>query len=401
VTSQLNHKPSLVPLTSLRFVAAALILVEHGFDSAGIPRSTFPYDQGVSFFFVLSGFVLAYNYPKLHGREIRSFLIFRVGRIWPAHIVTAIVAWVIAPALDIKFIANAGMVHAWIPIESWYFSYNAVSWSISTEFFFYLAFVLLIVRWSATFWWKLLTCAAMLWSIMAISYYLKIPSLSAETSNTITLHGLLYVGPLARLLEFAAGMATCLLYGWLLPRARGPIYMFTALELLALAVAGYVMDVRPLHAVLTKMLPPTSPEYLGHAESWPAFLPLVLLFALQRGHISQLLSLKFAVLLGEASYSLYLVHQMVFATLISRTTMIGWPAFVIGALLSQMLAFALFRLVENPARQYVKRALAPDRTFLKKRAETSVVGLLSAPAGQQAKTVSFDFMKPAGDRSAG
>jgi peptidoglycan/LPS O-acetylase OafA/YrhL len=116
----------------------------------------------------LSGFVLAYNYPKLHGPEIRSFLILRVGRIWPAHIVTAIVASVIAATLDIKFIANAGMIHAWIPIESWYFSYNAVSWSISTEFFFYLAFVLLIVRWSATFWWKLLTCAAMLWSIILI-----------------------------------------------------------------------------------------------------------------------------------------------------------------------------------------------------------------------------------------
>jgi hypothetical protein len=104
-------------------VAAALIVVEHGFGHAGIPCPRLVY-QGVSFFFVLSGFVLAYNYPKLHGPEIRRFLILRVGRIWPAHIVTAIAAAMIASTLDVKFIANAAMIHAWLPIYSWYFSWR-------------------------------------------------------------------------------------------------------------------------------------------------------------------------------------------------------------------------------------------------------------------------------------
>jgi peptidoglycan/LPS O-acetylase OafA/YrhL len=50
-------------LTSLRFFAAAMIVVHHGhrvFGSMGLAESL-PLDQGVSFFFVLSGFILAYN----------------------------------------------------------------------------------------------------------------------------------------------------------------------------------------------------------------------------------------------------------------------------------------------------------------------------------------------------
>ena len=63
-------------LTSLRFFAAALIVVHHSnsvFGSMGLSE-TLPLEQGVSFFFVLSGFILAYNYPVLSGeKDILTF----------------------------------------------------------------------------------------------------------------------------------------------------------------------------------------------------------------------------------------------------------------------------------------------------------------------------------------
>ena len=355
--SELEKDQSLLPLTSLRFVAAAMIVIHH---ELGI--GTFPLNSAVSFFFVLSGFILAYNYPQLRGSEIKRFIIRRIARIWPVHFVTAIAAAVIIQTLDIKFVANIALVHAWIPIASWYFSYNSPSWTISTEFFFYVAFVFLIYRWSTTFWWKLLGCAAMLWSIMAVSAYLDVPSLSADTMNTVTLNGLLYVGPLARLLEFASGMAASLLYRWLSHRAHlGSVYTFTALEVLSLALAGYVMETQCIYQAMMQILPPTSPEYLAHAGSWPAFIPIVLVFALRRGFISKLLSAKVLVILGEASYSLYLVHQLVFIVIVLRWMPAGWLTFIVGAIISQALALALLFLVENPVRRYVKRLLARDR----------------------------------------
>src|SRR5215212_7993368 len=74
-------RPRFDALTSLRFVAAAMIVLHHLKGNMGVPLSLpFPFGHGmrfgVSVFFLLSGFVLAYNYPSLptpHAR--RRFLV--------------------------------------------------------------------------------------------------------------------------------------------------------------------------------------------------------------------------------------------------------------------------------------------------------------------------------------
>ena len=73
-----NGVSRLDTLTSRRFLAALEIVVHHS-------RGTF--DSGVSFFFVLSGFVLAYGYQSICGRnDISRFLIARVARVWPGYL---------------------------------------------------------------------------------------------------------------------------------------------------------------------------------------------------------------------------------------------------------------------------------------------------------------------------
>ena len=80
--------PRIESLTPLRFFAAVLIVLHHG-------REQFAIGQGVSFFFVLSGFILAYAYPRLEGhREVLTFLRARIARIWPAHGATLVLAFV-------------------------------------------------------------------------------------------------------------------------------------------------------------------------------------------------------------------------------------------------------------------------------------------------------------------
>jgi peptidoglycan/LPS O-acetylase OafA/YrhL len=145
-------------LTSLRFFAAALIVIGHShplFGSCGLANAA-PLGQGVSFFFVLSGFILSWNYPSLVGTKERiNFWVARFARIWPLHAVTclmwiAIVAnfkpsgfgWDITCLL--KLISNLLLVQAWIPLHDWALSYNGVSWSISAEFFFYALFPILV-----------------------------------------------------------------------------------------------------------------------------------------------------------------------------------------------------------------------------------------------------------------
>jgi len=71
---EVQRAEKLNSLTSMRFVAAAMIVVHHSRGNFGIPLDAggrFLLDQAVSFFFVLSGFILTYVYPRLDTWETR------------------------------------------------------------------------------------------------------------------------------------------------------------------------------------------------------------------------------------------------------------------------------------------------------------------------------------------
>src|SRR5687768_815860 len=90
--------PRLHALTSLRFIAAAMIVYRHLLPYTGPAAGwtgTFPWSQGVSFFFVLSGFILAYNYRAFETPEaVVRFWVARFARVWPVHAVTAVIVLV-------------------------------------------------------------------------------------------------------------------------------------------------------------------------------------------------------------------------------------------------------------------------------------------------------------------
>jgi len=157
-------------LTGLRFLAASAIVLHHLRGSFGFPYIDWPLGNAVSFFFVLSGFILAHVYGQIEDSAgLQRFWRARFARIWPLHAVTFAFAWaVLDPGFPAApWVANAFLVQSWIPIQEFYFSYNAVSWSISTEVFLYLAFPLLLFRLSRTWHWKL-ALAFLLVLIMAM-----------------------------------------------------------------------------------------------------------------------------------------------------------------------------------------------------------------------------------------
>jgi peptidoglycan/LPS O-acetylase OafA/YrhL len=357
-------------LTGLRFIAAALILALHTSTSGfRMPLPSIPLDHGVSLFFVLSGFILAHVYPELESwTATRKFLVLRIARIWPAHAVTLLLA-VLAyhAAINEKFFANLTMTHAWIPMGPWYFSYNAVSWSISTEFFFYLVFPLLIINWSRSFWWKWLIALGALILLCELSRALSLPR-KFEMDDIVTSFGLLYVHPLARLLEFVTGMVAYRVYASLQPHLsafgqRSPRYLFiaaTVAELGAFALVWYFFISSPLVGWMNSLLGSgVWREWAGHASSFPAFVPLIIVLGLGFGGVSKFLSSAVAVILGEISYSVYLLHEIVYTTYIRY-----WPSATpdyIGVTMciavTLCLAYLLWVTVEVPARAWVKKGL--------------------------------------------
>lgn len=87
-------------LTTLRFFAAAMIVIYHGNEILGTKILVDTVlGQGVSFFFVLSGLVLAYAYPSLNNKkDTIKFLWSRLSRLWPAHVFSTLIMM-----LTIKF----------------------------------------------------------------------------------------------------------------------------------------------------------------------------------------------------------------------------------------------------------------------------------------------------------
>jgi peptidoglycan/LPS O-acetylase OafA/YrhL len=361
------NRPKLDALTGLRFLAAALIVVHHS-TALRIPIPLWSFGHGVSFFFVLSGFILAYVYPRLEDAgAIKQFLVLRAARIWPAHVTTLfLTAFAFSlPLLTWQFVANITMLQGWIPSEPWYFSYNAPSWSISTEFGFYLAFPFLVWRWHTTWWWKWPATAVLVAVLVVAGKEAELPNYLVGPG--VTLHGLLYINPLARLFEFTTGMATYSCFAWLRPRAAGLGFFWgSVIELATLALVAFFIIYYPMLRWAVQYLHiVTWREWLTHTGSVVVIPFLIISLGLGLGVVSRLLSTKLAVMLGELSYSVYLVHSTVYGVYASHWLPPGnvpdYRGWALCVAVTLVISYLIWKFIETPMRNVAKRWAQRDR----------------------------------------
>jgi peptidoglycan/LPS O-acetylase OafA/YrhL len=357
-------------LTSLRFVAAAMILVLHSQGTFGIARIDIPFalQQGVSFFFVLSGFILTHVYPTLSSHETPRFLRARVARLWPGHLVGFLFCCLVLPvyvdlipSLIPNTIANLVLVQGWIPQAGYFYSFNAVSWSLSTEVAFYLLFPLLIRNFGRTWALKLGASLVLLCVMVTVANTLDAPP---PVNDPLGLrHGLVYINPLARLAEFVFGMTVCLLWQRLRTNSRFDLRLCTIGEVATIMLILALM-------YISKQWSTPAEEWLGLGGAiWFNFVgctfvgfgALILFAALGRGLIARALSHPFPILLGEISYSVYLVHFSIVrafglpgsdrpAWIADLPAWIAYPAFWLVTL---ALAYFTWRFIERPARRFL------------------------------------------------
>src|SRR5262245_5757928 len=90
----------LKPLTALRFFAAVVVIIGHAGNLFGLPAFLWQSTQAVAFFFVLSGFVLAYTYPNLEGVGSLNFYWRRFARLWPLYVCAVALAFFVDPEAE-------------------------------------------------------------------------------------------------------------------------------------------------------------------------------------------------------------------------------------------------------------------------------------------------------------
>lgn len=339
-------------LTSLRFFLALGVLGGHfmgHFPGKFTHWPAFFFDMApiaVSWFFILSGFVIAYNYPKLPTRRDRvSFLVLRFARIWPVHLVTLVAFFLLfGHGTPLRLLSNLTLTQTWTAEPFFAGSYNGVSWSVSNELFFYCIYA----------------------ALMLPIGWLRVPLVVIPIGFAWTLawrHGCFVTGsdfdwycgayiqkfPPAHLIEFLAGMALFHLK-LRIPQALGLVVAFTVMS-------NFV---------------PTLPNYHNHlllTELWFQLQVIIgggaLIAALARdGWLSRLLSNRPLIFGGEISYSIYMVHLILIDLILPRNANFSLPVqfvLICGVVIGT--SVILFNAVENPIRNGVKKWLKSRETF--------------------------------------
>jgi peptidoglycan/LPS O-acetylase OafA/YrhL len=365
-------------LTGLRIVAAVWVVLFHfrpllrdaapGFLDALAPVLNCG-AQGVDLFFILSGFVLTWNYldrmgPSWSTRATLHFLWLRLARVWPVYLVTLHLAalWVIftlhvghVPSQDIARFNAISYVRQVLLVQLWFqpffdnSSWDGPAWSISAEWLAYVLFgllVLVIFR---------MVRATRARSLMWLAVAAALPPV---VSLLVT--GQFYTpwSWLPRIvMQFSAGALVAAAVSRLQPTDRGRRLAGYGSALLLAGVVGllYLFDAHPLHGVqdtgaLVDLL----------------FIPFVMTLAIGTGSLPALLSTRLMVYGGQISFCLYMVHELahtawIWAAEQFQLTLTGTDGkwIVIGVLaVTVVAASALFHVVEEPARGWMRRMVS-------------------------------------------
>jgi len=322
--------------------------------------------QGVDLFFILSGFVLAWNYLDRMGRTWSAranahFLWLRLARVWPVYLVTLHLAalWVIftlhvghVPSPDVADFTATSYLRQVLMVQLWFqpffdgSSWDGPAWSISAEWLAYVLFgalVLVIFR---------MTHATRARSLMVLACAATLPPIVL-----LLVSGQFYTpwSWLPRIvMQFTAGALACAAVRRLrlTDRARRGAGYLSLLIAVAMVGALYWFDTHPISGVT---------DSGGVVDV--LFVPLVSTLAVGVGSLPRLLSTRLLVYGGKISFCLYMVHELVhtawgWAVEQFELTLgdFPWKYNVVGLLAIAVGAAALlYHVVEEPGRRWMRR----------------------------------------------
>jgi peptidoglycan/LPS O-acetylase OafA/YrhL len=374
-----STKPEILPLTGLRGIAALMVVFNH-YSAA---CASWPQDQapgwlwifstgelGMTLFFTLSGFVIAYNYLDLDWRgEARAatarFVYLRLTRLYPALLVFFALMIKQTPqalrSFDWVLIHIAG-IETWIParlfgnlpVNSEPFN---VSWSISTELMMYLLFAAAMIVFVRARWLAVVAGAAYVAAIVAIAVYLQdgnplpLPTVLEDFDVATWQRWFFYTSPYYRLLEFGLGASAAIVHlrcASALEVYARPLALVAAVAVTSL-VFLFVATQSPLALV------PRSPLL---QTTTAALLAAIFVNGAHDTKLNRALSAPWLVWVGTISYSLYLFHLYAHhkvGDIFPRALLMNFTVdFALSLAAALAIAFGMYRLVEVPARNCLR-----------------------------------------------
>jgi peptidoglycan/LPS O-acetylase OafA/YrhL len=324
-------------LTALRILAALCVVVSHLHGLGIVSASRFHeiVDGGrpaVSFFFVLSGFIMIHRYPRLHWTDravTKRYAQSRIARLYPTLLLSLLLAlptviylasahanarllsfyalkdhylfWLVASAL-----AQLSGLTGWIPAAAINQPWNGPAWSLSCEFFFYALFPLLRAALQRHSTRTLLLALMTGWTLQGL-WIVAIQTIASPNRAGF----LVSQFPVTHLFEFVLGICAGILVGRL--NRRQSTMLITLAALLSLLIFN------ALHLSHSAM-----PAYYGLS---PLFAAAIMATVRASGTL-WLAPLRHQLFqaLGHASYALYMIHIpiLVGASVLGIAADLGW-----------------------------------------------------------------------------
>ncbi|MEO2059121.1 MAG: acyltransferase [Mesonia sp.] len=252
-------------LTFTRFLAAISIVIFHYGKNVKLfynNYTSFIFEQanvGVSFFFVLSGFVMIIAYGNRENISFLNYIKNRLARIYPVYLLAIVLLLTVKL---FKIINNFDLILNLLMIESWFsnkaLSFNFTGWSLSVEMFFYATFPLLLNHFYSKKTLKNTTIFIVFLFILSQLIYLlflkKIMALPFYSIKDLPYH------PIMHLNEFLIGNLTGIYFKYKLKLNLGLIYHN---GLLAIIFAPFLVFLPLSNNKLTNLMSKKTFVFLG------------------------------------------------------------------------------------------------------------------------------------------
>jgi len=340
-------------LTFTRFIAALSVVLFHGGRDLGILKYLPMLSSGptaVSYFYVLSGFVMALVYYR-PGKsfQVKDYWLARFSRIYPVYIFSFALTCIyylniLSKIKADKIWANVLLYQAWFAEYSQ--TFNIAAWSLSVEVFFYIIFPLVMISVIH------LSTRTILWTSLGFWALSQVIHAALFTQYMPEMRETLGYSPIFHLNAFLLGVSGGI---WYLTSNTQQLRqrINTILLIGAFSIVLVLLSLRDL----THLLPRTFSMDNGLLA--PFFLIIILTLAVDTTPLSKWMSHPWLVTLGDASYALYILHVPVrwlverfiqsLGVSIPHNTMYGiYIPFIIT------LSVFVFKYIERPARDWLR-----------------------------------------------
>jgi peptidoglycan/LPS O-acetylase OafA/YrhL len=352
-------------LTGLRWAAALFVFVDHLLGQFFVNTVDLPQGPqrlvwslffssgavGVTFFFVLSGFVLMWSRRQTDAAP--AFWRRRFFKIYPNHVLTMGGAILIAlatgtPITFLQFASHLTLTQSWTLDTSVANALNAPSWSLSCEAFFYLCFPLMAAKI------ELLSIRRMWQFVIGIPAAIIALNAAFIPASATIQQAVVYVFPPIRMLEFAFGMLLAALVragAWRGPGLGGSLLIFVLVYLFQTKLPA------PLHN--------------GAVTVAPIGLMIVAAALADATGRKTIWSGRTMVWLGEVSFAFYQIHLLVFRSVVAmhlRPAVVSLTWLVVATAVvfavSLLLSAATLEWFEKPIMKRFARASRPRHRTL-------------------------------------